>query len=123
MGLLWDDVLLILRSLRYIPNILLPLRPLRRSNREEFRITCENSGILVVHITLIIIQLGFLVSLLFCFVLPIVTFVVYLAGVILVNFTICGYLNGRDILVSRTSILTSATQDEYWVFINGVAAG
>lgn len=122
-SLLWDDILLTLRSLRYVPGIILPLRPLR-SSRDELRSTPENLTILFVHGVLIIGQLGFITSLLFCVMLPIMTFVVYFVGAMLVNFAICSYLNGGNrLLISQTTIPLSGPKDEYWVFINGVAAG
>jgi hypothetical protein len=95
-----------------------------RSSRDELRSTPENLTILFVHGVLIIGQLGFITSLLFCVMLPIMTFVVYFVGAMLVNFAICSYLNGGNrLLISQTTIPPSGPKDEYWVFINGVAAG
>ena len=123
-SLLWDDLLLGLRCFRYVPGILLPLRPWRPSSRNELRGTRENLIILVIHIALIIGQLGFIVSLLFCVMLPMMTFVTYFMGGMLVNFAICTYLNGRNShLISQSVKQHSAPAHEYWVFINGVAAG
>lgn len=124
-SLLWDDFRLILRSLVYVPGIFLPLRPLRSSALDELRLTPKNRTILVTHGALIIGQLGFIISLPFCFMLPIMSFIIYFMGVILVNFAICSYLNGRNRLLTSSETVTppSAPLDEYWVFINGVAAG
>jgi hypothetical protein len=109
----------------YVPGIFLPLRPLRSSALDELRLTPKNRTILLTHGILIIGQLGFIISLPFCIMLPIMSFIVYFMGVMLVNFAICSYLNGWNrLLTSRETVIPpSAPKDEYWVFINGVAAG
>ena len=125
MTLLWNDFCLILRSLRYVPGIVLPLSPLRSGLLDELNHSPENLKILAIHAALIVGQLAFIVSLPFCIMLPIAWFVFYFAAVILVNAAICNYLNGPNrFLTSRTPLTPlSEHQDEFWVFINGVSVG
>jgi hypothetical protein len=125
MSLLWDDFCLILRSLAYVPGILLPLKPLPAGGLDELSLTAENLLIIIIHGALIVGQLAFIFSLPFCILLPISLFVTYFGGVILANVAICSYLNGwnRLLISQETRKLPQRHEDEFWVFINGVAVG
>lgn len=124
--LLWNDVKLFFRIWKTIPGIVLPLRPCPSGRLDELSFTVGNLMDITFHGVLVILQLGFLASLPFCFFLPLSTFLFYFVGFLVFNYIVCIPINGRrGTLYEATPkpCIPVAGRGEKWIFINGVAVG
>ncbi|KAH8699178.1 hypothetical protein BGW36DRAFT_426851 [Talaromyces proteolyticus] len=123
--LLAADILLCLSSIRYLPNIVRPLRPCRSGKLDELYPSWGNITALAIHGVLIVYQLAFILSLPALFFFPVYTSMIYTAAALVINKSICMILNGsRRFLVSQVPVdPCSQHGSEHWVFINGVGVG
>ncbi|KAF2186832.1 hypothetical protein K469DRAFT_662624 [Zopfia rhizophila CBS 207.26] len=123
--LCWGDILLFISNTWSIVGILHPWNRWLCGELDELYPSIPNLICLALHGFLIIFQLLFLVSLPFCVVLPLGSFVLYVAAVMLANFGISRILNGgEDSLISTVNLENDKKHDEEcWVFLNGVSVG
>lgn len=123
--LLWSDILLFFRSLWCFHGIFLPLNPCPSGELDELFPSRENLRALSIHAFLCVYQIAFLVSLLFCYKVPLAWVLLYVAAVLIVNDAICRKLNGkRRFLQSRVPVDSRPEHEsEHWIFINGVGVG
>lgn len=122
--LLVSDVILCLSCIRYLPDILLPLRPYYSGKLDELYPSRGNLTALSIHGVLIVYQVAFLLSLPVLFFLPIYVCILYITSVFILNNRICAFLNGRHrFLVSHLPLTGSGHESENWIFINGVGVG
>lgn len=122
--LLVSDVILCLSCIRYLPDILLPLRPYSSGKLDELYPSCGNLTALSIHGVLIVYQVGFLLSLPVLFFLPVYVCIIYITSVFILNSRICAFLNGRHrFLFSHVPLTGSEHRSEHWIFINGVGVG
>lgn len=122
--LLVADVILCLSCIRYLPGILLSLRPCPSGKLDELYPSRGNLTALAIHGVLIVYQVAFLLSLPLLFFLPIYVCILYVTAVFLLNNQICAFLNGRHrFLVSHVPLPRSGHESEHWIFINGVGVG
>ncbi|KAE8145054.1 hypothetical protein BDV25DRAFT_145017 [Aspergillus avenaceus] len=126
--LLWADILLVLKSLWYLPGIVFPITPWNSGELDELYPSKENILSLVVHICLALCQVFFLLSLLVCLFMqvPALWILLYIVVFLWVNNVICGwFFNGEEkILESDVPIQPKPEHErERWIFINGVAVG
>ncbi|KAL3467957.1 hypothetical protein BJX64DRAFT_80807 [Aspergillus heterothallicus] len=126
--LLWEDIILILRSLWSIPNILLPLTPYNSGDLDELYPSVSNIANLGFQAVLSLLQIVFLISIPFLFICmaPTLWTCAYIGGALFINRALCNLaLNrGSTILESRVPVIEAPEhKGEHWVFINGVACG
>ncbi|GAB7364254.1 hypothetical protein MBLNU230_g4802t1 [Neophaeotheca triangularis] len=126
--LLWDDLVLCLTIWRAVPGILLPILPFRSGRLDELYPTAHNIANVVLHCILIVVQLLFLLSLFilpFVPVVPVGVAVAYLCVFWFSNKYICYLLNFNTTVLESTVDLKHypTHEDEYWIFLNGVAVG
>ena len=128
--LVWNDILLFLVHVTYLPSIVFPITPCRSGKLDELHPSSSNIFCILVHLVLSIAQLGFIVSLPLSLVWPapfgIATFILYILGFITANKILCNWLlNGdRPILRSKVDLTRFPKHDdERWIFLNGVAVG
>lgn len=126
--LVFQDVLLFFKCLPSLPVIVSPLFPWKSGTLDELCLfSIKNVIDIVVHSFLVVLQSIFLLSLLplFFTFLPVWGFALYIAAVLLINNTICWFLNGTRLkLESDPRIRHDPSLDnEYWIFVNGVSVG
>ena len=131
--LLWQDTLLFFRITFVVPitdgllSIVLPVTPLRSGPLDELYPSAANIYAITIHTILIVVQLGFIFSLLplaFCG-LPVPFYAAYLIGFVVINHAVSGLLNGKPKTYLSQVDLSDWPRhdDEKWFFINGVAVG
>lgn len=130
---MWEDAVLFFRITFVLPitagllSIVLPVFPLRSGALDELYPSPANIYAITLHTILIIAQLGFIGSLLplALFGLPVLFYVAYLIGFVVINHAVSGLLNGRPRrYVSQVDLSGwPRHDDEKWYFINGVAVG
>ncbi|CRG91917.1 hypothetical protein PISL3812_08971 [Talaromyces islandicus] len=122
--LLVYDAVLCLSCIRYLPDILMPLRPCYSGKLDELYPSRGNLTALTIHGVLIVYQIAFILSLPALFFLPIYVCILYIASVFILNNKICAFLNGRHrFLVSHVPLPNYGHESEHWIFINGVGVG
>jgi hypothetical protein len=120
------DILLFFRNFFYLLNIILPLGPWPSGELDELKPSGPNLVAIALHLLLVILQVGFIISLPICLFLPLSTVVVYIAVFFAINAAICKIINGRreDVHVSKTDLSRfPRRENESWIFLNGVAVG
>ncbi|KAL2869263.1 uncharacterized protein BJX67DRAFT_22856 [Aspergillus lucknowensis] len=126
--LLWDDILLCLRSLWSVPNVIWPLGPHNSGDLDELYPSLGNIGNLGFQVLLSLLQIAFLFSIpvfVVCMV-PALWTCIYIGSVLCANKALCDLLlnQGPAVLVSRVpENQLPEHEHEHWVFINGVACG
>jgi hypothetical protein len=126
LDLLWNDVKLFFEIWKTIPGIILPLRPCPSGRLDELSFTMGNLMDITFHGVLIVLQLGFLVSLPLCFLLPLGTFLFYFVSFLVFNYIICIPINRRRGTLYQATPMPGvpvAGKGEKWIFINGVSVG
>lgn len=126
--LLYEDAMLCLKLWRTIPGILLPILPFRSGPLDELYPTYRNMANVALHCVLVVVQSLFILSL---FVMPFMPFVplgvavAYFAVFWFCNRWICFLLNwSTTVLESQVDLKSYPPhEDEYWIFLNGVAVG
>jgi hypothetical protein len=109
-----------------LPWVGLPLRPTDSGNLDELYPSLQNLWCMLVHFVLLVLQLGFLLSLPFLFIFPLWADATYVAGFLILNRMLCGLLNGKDITYTSDEKYAKKLPEhdhEQWVFLNGVAVG
>lgn len=92
----------------------------------ELSLTRENLFCLFVHGVLIVLQLGFLVSLPFAVIFPVWMVAFGIAAFMVVNWALCRVLNGSEAIYHSDEKYAKPRpehENEQWVFLNGVAVG
>jgi hypothetical protein len=126
--LMWEDILLVLRSLWAVLNVILPLTPYNSGDLDELYPSPRNLANLAFQLVISLLQVIFLISipvLIICMA-PTLWTCIYIGGFILANRALCDLLvnRGSTVLVSRfPEHECPEHRGEHWVFINGVACG
>lgn len=111
-----------------LPYILLPYRPNDSGELSELAPTRGNIFCILIHVVLVIFQLGFILLLppLALF-LPLWATLLIIAAFLVLNTAISSLLNGEDTIFHSDPKYAAPDQDrfahEQWVFLNGVAVG
>ncbi|KAK0649478.1 hypothetical protein B0T16DRAFT_410171 [Cercophora newfieldiana] len=109
-----------------LPHILLPITPADSGDLAELSLTRGNLFCIAIHFVLVILQLGFIVSLPLMVLLPIWTAVLAIALFFVVNHALCMLINGKVVEYHSDPKYAPALPEhahEQWIFINGVAVG
>ncbi|KAH6664147.1 hypothetical protein B0J14DRAFT_607925 [Halenospora varia] len=127
--LLIQDILLFLRWCYYLPNIVIPLWPWPSGSLDELYPSFTNLYIIFLHLIAFVAQAAWIVSLPFFLYLPFPLYVAYFVGFLISNELFCKLLNGHipseglRSTVDYFSETWEKHEDEYWIFLNGVAVG
>lgn len=103
LGLLWNDATVFLKIWTTIPGIILPLRPCLSGELDELSFTPENISIITVHGVMIVLQFIFLASLPLFFWLPLIIFLFYFIGFLVVNYILFILINVQAGIVMEAS--------------------
>ncbi|KAH8744182.1 hypothetical protein F5882DRAFT_455079 [Hyaloscypha sp. PMI_1271] len=132
-GVPWElfvhDILLFLRWCYYLPNIVIPLGPWPSGSLDELFPSPANLYTMFLHLIAFVVQAVWIVSLPFFFYLPFPLYVAYFVGFLIFNELFCRLLNGYippEGLRSTEDEFSESWKkhdDEYWIFLNGVAVG
>ncbi|KAL2834759.1 hypothetical protein BJY01DRAFT_239020 [Aspergillus pseudoustus] len=126
--LLWEDIVLVLRSLWSVPNVILPLAPYNSGDLDELYPSLRNIANLAIQLVLSLLQVAFLISvpvLLICMA-PTLWACAYIGAVLFVNRALCNLLLNRGSTVLESRLPSEEAlkhKGEHWVFINGIACG
>ncbi|KAH7124063.1 hypothetical protein B0J11DRAFT_568956 [Dendryphion nanum] len=124
--LCWYDVLLFWRCSWSVVGIVLPLSPWPCGPLDELYPSIQNLICLALHGFLIVLQVLFLASLPILVAFPVGTAFIYVAAVMVVNFSVSWLLNGHDsVHRSKVHLGNDAQEhdDEFWIYLNGVSVG
>ncbi|KAK8084886.1 hypothetical protein PG997_006157 [Apiospora hydei] len=109
-----------------LPWIVWPLRPCHGGHFDEMAFSASNMWCLFIHGVLIILQLGFILTLPLLVLLPVWTAILWVAFFSTVNWALCLSLNGPTLTYHSDPKYAEAKEEhahESWIFINGVACG
>jgi hypothetical protein len=109
-----------------LPWIIWPIFTTGCEEFNELAITRENLFCILIHSTLLLLQLSFLLSLPFTIFFPIWTVVLAIAAFMVVNWALCRILNGSESTYhsdKKYAQLRPEHDNEQWIFLNGVAVG
>jgi hypothetical protein len=109
-----------------IPWILWPFYVSGSSGFNELSATWGNMFCVALHVFLLVLQGGFLVSLPLCLILPVWMAVGGIGVFVLLNTTLCRLLNGSKATYNSEAKYAPPRPEhahEQWVFVNGVSVG
>ncbi|KAH6963881.1 hypothetical protein DER45DRAFT_127468 [Fusarium avenaceum] len=109
-----------------LPWVVWPVYPFKSKDFDELYPSSQNIFCIVVHLVLVILQLGFLLALPFAVVLPVWLAAAAIAGFMTLNWLLCKLLNGTQETYTSDEKYAKALPEhahEQWVFLNGVAVG
>jgi hypothetical protein len=109
-----------------LPWVVWPVYPFKSKDFDELYPSSQNIFCIVVHLVLVILQLGFLLALPFAVVLPVWVAAAAIAGFMTLNWLLCKLLNGTKETYTSDEKYAKALPEhahEQWVFLNGVAVG
>lgn len=109
-----------------LPWIVWPIRPCDGDDFDELAFTRSNLWCIFVHMVLIVIQIGFIISLPWVFLFPAWMVLVGMLLFLGCNKLLCRTLNGNTITYHSDPEFAPALEEhghEQWIFINGVAVG
>lgn len=109
-----------------LPYVVWPFRPTESGSLCELASTRANAFCVLVHLVLIVMQLGFFLSLPMALLFPIWTVLLGYGLFAVVNVALCAVLNGRGIHFFSDERYATAQEEhshEQWIFVNGVAVG
>nr|CEG04689.1 unnamed protein product [Fusarium clavum] len=109
-----------------LPWVVWPIYPLATKGFDELYPSSQNIFCVVVHLVLIILQLGFILALPFAIVLPVWLAGTGIAGFMTLNWLLCKLLNGKQETYTSEEKYAKELPEhahEQWVFLNGVAVG
>lgn len=126
--LLFWDIFYVFYYARSLPLIIRPLWPKGPSEREfdELAWGGWNAYCIAVHTILIVMQLGFLMSIPVAFFVPPWVTAVFVAAFWAVNSLLCWTLNGKVTTHWSNDEYTKGKEvhkNEQWLYINGIATG
>ncbi|KAL3433731.1 hypothetical protein BDV09DRAFT_205150 [Aspergillus tetrazonus] len=127
-SLMWEDILLVVRTSWSIPWVLLPLKHQHSNELDELYPSLTNIANVVFQAVLSLVQILFLLSvpvLVICMV-PALWVCVYISGFLWFNRTLCNLILNRkpSVLVSKYPKEEAPEhKHEHWVYINGIACG
>ena len=123
--LLWDIYYFFYFSWA-LPWVVWPLRPCHGGHFDEMAVTASNMWCLFIHGILVVLQLGFILTLPLLVILPVWTAVLWLGFFATLNWALCLSLNGPTLTYHSDPMYAEAKEEhahESWIFINGVACG
>ncbi|KAK7992047.1 hypothetical protein PG996_012938 [Apiospora saccharicola] len=109
-----------------LPWVVWPLRPCHGGHFDEMAFTSSNMWCLFIHGILIVLQLGFILTLPLLVLVPVWTAILWVGFFATVNWALCLLLNGPSLTYKSDSMYAEAKDEhahESWIFINGVACG
>ncbi|KAK8069598.1 hypothetical protein PG994_006214 [Apiospora phragmitis] len=109
-----------------LPWVIWPLRPCHGGHFDEMSFSPSNMWCLFIHGVLIILQLGFILTLPLLVFLPVWTAILWMGFFATVNWALCLTLNGPELTYHSDPMYAEAKEEhahESWIFINGVACG
>ncbi len=117
------DIKLFCNTAMFFPTMVLPWRS--KNELDEFYPSPGNLFDGFLHIVLFIAQSVFLLSLPFCFILPLGWFLSYVVAFAILNHIFCYLLNGFKSFTDSTYDTRGFPPhlDEKWIFLNGICAG
>jgi len=120
---LLSDIKLFCNTAMFFPTMVLPWRS--RTELDEFYPSLGNLFDGFLHLVLFIAQSAFLLSLPFCFILPLGWFLSYVVAFAILNHIFCYLLNGFKPFTDSTHDISSYPPhlDEKWIFLNGICVG
>lgn len=120
---LLSDINLFCKTAEFFPWMILPFRT--ENKLDELYPSAGNLYDGFLHFTLFLAQSAFLLSLPFCFVLPLGWFVSYVVAFTVLNHIFCYLLNGFHSFTDSTHDIRQFPPhlDEKWIFLNGVCVG
>ena len=123
--LLYSDVVLFFRKIRFFLGIILPLNPCHSGKLDELYPSPANLKDIAIHIFLFVYQFVFIVTLPCSFAFPLALLAPYIFFVLGFNYLISKRLNGsKRFLESQVPVnARPGHEEEHWIFINGVAVG
>lgn len=129
--LCYSDIRLFFTWIIYLPNIVLPIGPWPSGYLDELYPSRANLYDIILHGILFIAQATFLLSIPFLIFMPFGLFISYLGGFCGLNYFVCQLLNWSCCIPSEGLQPTedahfqswAPCEDEYWIFLNGVAVG
>ncbi|EAA30743.2 hypothetical protein NCU06117 [Neurospora crassa OR74A] len=120
------DIYYFFKFIWALPYVLIPLSPSDSGDLDELSITRGNLLCVGLHAILVVLQLGFIVSLPTLILFPVWTAALAIGLFMLVNHGLCTFLNGKDVEYHSDPKYAPALPEhahEQWIFINGVAVG
>lgn len=109
-----------------LPLIIRPLKPRGGNHFDELAWSWKNAYCVVVHIILIVMQLGFLMCIPVSFFVPPWVTTMFVAAFWVVNLLLCRTLNGSKMTYWSDPKYTMGREShdhEEWLYINGIATG
>ncbi|EGO55384.1 hypothetical protein NEUTE1DRAFT_85645 [Neurospora tetrasperma FGSC 2508] len=120
------DIYYFFKFIWALPYVLIPLSPSDSGDLDELSITRGNLFCVGLHAILVVLQLGFIVTLPTLILFPVWTAALAIGLFILVNHGLCTFLNGKEVEYHSDPKYAPALPEhahEQWIFINGVAVG
>lgn len=120
------DVYYFFKFIWALPYVLIPLSPSDSGDLDELSITRGNLFCIGLHAVLVVLQLGFIVTLPTLVLFPVWTAALAIGLFMLVNNWLCTLLNGNEVEYHSDPKYAPALPEhahEQWIFINGVAVG
>ncbi|KAJ0116206.1 hypothetical protein J7T55_005152 [Diaporthe amygdali] len=124
--LLFWDIYYIFYYAWSIPLVIQPLRPQDGNRFDELAWGWKNAYCVVIHIVLIVMQLGFLMAMPLAFFIPPWTTTAFMAVFWAVTLLLCRTLNGSRMTHMSDPRYTAgreAHENEQWLYINGISIG
>ncbi|KAK1774928.1 hypothetical protein QBC45DRAFT_423654 [Copromyces sp. CBS 386.78] len=120
------DIYYFFKFIWALPYVLIPLSPSDSGDLDELSITRGNLFCVGLHAVLVVLQLGFIVTLPTLILFPVWTAALAIGLFMLVNSWLCTLLNGKEVEYHSDPKYAPALPEhahEQWIFINGVAVG
>jgi hypothetical protein len=120
------DVYYFFKFIWALPYVLIPLSPSDSGDLDELSLTRGNLFCVGLHAVLVVLQLGFIVTLPTLVLFPVWTAALAIGLFMLVNYWLCTLLNGKEVEYHSDPKYAPALPEhahEQWIFINGVAVG
>lgn len=124
--LLFWDIYYVFYYAWSIPLVIRPLRPRDGNHFDELAWGWRNAYCVVVHVVLIVMQLGFLLSMPLAFFVPPWMTAVFVAAFWAVTLLLCRTLNGAKMTHVSDPKFTAGKEahgHEQWLYINGISIG
>jgi hypothetical protein len=127
--MLLNDAYLLFHFMLNLLNIIHPIRSANSTDLNELSLTWGNAKAIFIHAILVVSQLLFLISLVLFSGIPFFLYISYFIAFITLNYFVCRLLNGNQSengLKSRPQPGQASwpnTENERWLFLNGVAVG
>ncbi|KAK3391426.1 hypothetical protein B0T20DRAFT_396907 [Sordaria brevicollis] len=120
------DVYYFFKYIWALPYVLIPLSPSDSRDLDELSLTRGNLFCVGLHGVLVVLQLGFIITLPTLVLFPVWTAGLAIGLFMVVNYYLCTLLNGKEVEYHSDPKYAPALPEhahEQWIFINGVAVG